>query len=968
MNPNWPEVKRLFSAALELELQDRVSFLNKACATDEGLRAEVLTLLAAHEAATDFIDSPALIDIGMISREEVPDQSVFIGRRIGPYEIVRELGHGGMGTVFLAVRADDQYRKQVAIKLVNRGMDTDLILRRFMMERQILANLEHPNIARLLEGGSTEDGLPYFVMEYIEGQPITQYCDAKLFTTSERLELFRQVCSALQYAHQNLVVHRDIKPSNVLVTAEGVPKLLDFGIAKLLSPGWDAETGEATASMVQLMTPEYASPEQLRGLAITTASDVYSLGLVLYELLSGHHPYRLPSRQAGEVAKVVLQSEPERPSVVVSRQQADDRNNPTQNYEQRTTDNAPRTSKTNAQSVIRSAKSLRGDLDNIVLKALRKEPPRRYASVQEFSEDIRRHLEGLPVMASPDTFGYRAGKFVQRNKVGVLATAAVVMTLLTATAITTWQAHVARIERDKAERRFGEVRKLANAVLFKYHDGIEKLPGSTPVRQMLVQDALQYLDALAKESANDPSLQKELAAAYEKVGDVQGSPFRSNLGNYKGALASHQKALAIREKLGAVAPLDEQLKLEIARSYGAVGELLQVTGNLSAALEHYDKAFAVFDSLTKRTTDTRHELSILDVRYGKALAETGKLKEAVERFQNGIAIANELSTANQGDQQLTRAEAFAHISLGDAYVDMGQLKEALANHRQAFALLSPLVSLTNAQSRRDVAVAYVRVADVMAKMGDKKGALQLELKALAEDEEAVKVDPTNALARRDVYIDYYKIAFMQEAIKEMKAALTNQHKCVALVEAEVAANPASSESRADLGVAYFRLGEMFENSANRQEALPNYQKAVEIEESISNADPANTVARGDLSEDYMKVSDVSLKLGARAKALEGYRKALAIREELVAKTPDDAEGRTQLARIYESLGEYFSLVAKNSQRADDWQEARRLYQQSLDIWNDLQQRGKLTSDYLKKPSEVKQKIVKCETALRNSMD
>jgi serine/threonine protein kinase/tetratricopeptide (TPR) repeat protein len=965
MNPNWPEVKEVFSAALELGLQDRLSFVDNACGGDEGLRAEVLALLAAHEAATDFIDSPALIDIGMVSPEEVFDQPVFIGRRIGPYEIVRELGHGGMGTVFLAVRADDEYRKQVAIKLINRGMDTDLILRRFMMERQILANLEHPNIARLLEGGSTEDGLPYFIMEYIEGQRITQYCDAQLFTTIERLELFRQVCSALQYAHQNLVVHRDIKPSNILVTAEGVPKLLDFGIAKLLSPGWDAETGEATASMVQLMTPEYASPEQLRGLAITTTSDVYSLGLVLYELLSGHHPYRLASRQAEEVARVVLQSEPERPSVVVSRQQADDRNNATQNHEQRTTDNALPAGKTNPLSAIRNPKSLRGDLDNIVLKALRKEPERRYASMQELSEDIRRHLEGLPVMASPDTLGYRAGKFVQRNKIAVLAAAVVVITLLTATVVTTWQARVARMERDKAQRRFGEVRKLANAVLFKYHDGIERLPGSTPVREMLVQDALEYLDALAKESANDPSLQKELAAAYEKVGDVQGSPFRSNLGNYKGALASHQKAQAIREKLVAASPSDEQLKLELARSYGAVGELLHETGNLAAALEHYDKAFAVFDLITKRTADTSRELSILDVRYGKALAESGKLKEAVEKFQNGIAIANELSTTNQGDQKLVRAEAFAHISLGDAYVDMGQLKEALANHRQAFALLGPLVSPTNAQSRRDVAVAYVRVADVMAKMGDKKGALEMELKALTEDEEAVKVDPTNALVQRDVYIDYYKIAFMQEAMGDLKAALANQHRCVALVKAAVVANPASAKSHADLAVAYFRLGEMFENSANRQEALSNYQKAVEIEESIANADPANTVARGDLSEDLMKVSDVSLKLGDRPKALEGYRKALAIREELVAKTPDDVEGRTQLARLYESLGDCFSMIAESHKRGPDWQEAKNRYQQSLDIWNDLQLKGTLAPDYAKKPNEVKQKMVKYEAALRN---
>ena len=217
-----------------------------------------------------------------------------------------------MGTVFLLSAPTIKYRKQVAIKLVNRGMDTDTILRRFMMERQILANLEHPNIARLLEGGTTEDGLPYFVMEYIEGEPIDEYCEAQQFTIAERLVLFRQVCAALQYAHQNLVVHRDIKPSNILVTAEGVPKLLDFGIAKLLSPDWDAETGEATASMVRLMTPEYASPEQLRGLAITTASDVYSLGVVLYELLSGHHPYRVSSRLPEEMAQAILREEPER--------------------------------------------------------------------------------------------------------------------------------------------------------------------------------------------------------------------------------------------------------------------------------------------------------------------------------------------------------------------------------------------------------------------------------------------------------------------------------------------------------------------------------------------------------------------------------------------------------------------------------------------------------------------------------
>lgn len=295
----WQQLKSLFHAALELGPAERAAFLAAACNGDDKLRNQVEKLLASHDEPGTFLVSPALVNAGGISANaqvQSTEAEERAGQRIGPYEIVREMGHGGMGTVFLAIRADDQYQKQVAIKLINRGMDTDLILRRFMMERQILANLEHPNIARLLEGGSTIDGLPYFVMEYVDGQPITEYCDAQRFTTAQRLELFREVCAALHYAHQNLVVHRDIKPSNILVTAGGVPKLLDFGIAKLLSPGWAVETGEATASIVRLMTPEYASPEQFRGLSITTASDVYSLGVVLYELLSGHHPYRLASR------------------------------------------------------------------------------------------------------------------------------------------------------------------------------------------------------------------------------------------------------------------------------------------------------------------------------------------------------------------------------------------------------------------------------------------------------------------------------------------------------------------------------------------------------------------------------------------------------------------------------------------------------------------------------------------------
>ena len=400
-----------------------------------------------------------------------------------------------MGAVYLARRADRQYEKQVAIKLIKRGMDTEAMLRRFRNERQILAGFDHPNIARLLDGDTTEDGLPYFVMEYVEGVPIDEYCDREALDVTARLQLFRQVCAAVSYAHRRAVIHRDLKPSNILVGADGVPKLLDFGIARLLQAG-DASESPATMLEQRVMTPEYASPEQLRGEPVTTASDVYSLGVVLYRLLTGQLPYRLKAQSAEDMARTVGQTEPQRPSAVAD---------------------------------ATSGRRLRGDLDNIVLMALRKEPERRYPSVEQFSDDIRRHLEARPVLARRDTLAYRAGKFVRRNTAASVAAVLVVLSLVGGIVMTTWQAQRARAqeaiaiaEKARAERRFNEVRQLARSVMFDYHDAIEDLSGATAIRERLVKDGLAYLDSLAREAGDDPELQRELAAAYDRVGDVRG--------------------------------------------------------------------------------------------------------------------------------------------------------------------------------------------------------------------------------------------------------------------------------------------------------------------------------------------------------------------------------------------------------------------------------------------------------------
>ncbi len=423
----WQKVERLYHAVLECEESQRAAFLTRACGSDDALRREVESLVSYGSRSGKFIEgsalevvAPALATDGDDEQAQASAESRMIGKRISQYSIVAQLGSGGMGEVYRAVRADDQYQKQVAIKLVRAGADSGLVISRFKNERQILANLDHPNIARLLDGGATEQGVPYFVMELVEGQPIDTYCDSHKLGIRARLELFLQVCSALQYSHRHQIIHRDIKPANILVNAEGVPKLLDFGIAKILdSSAFAPAEVRQTQTMFRAFTPEYASPEQIKAEAVTTASDVYSLGVLLYELLTGHRPHRFKTRTPSEIEQAICKEEPLRPSVAVTRVEEETLADHT------TVSITPeRISSARGTDPKQIRSCLLGDLDAIVMMALRKEPYRRYASVDGLSEDIRRHLEGLPIAARPSTLAYRGVKFAQRHKelaVGALA-------------------------------------------------------------------------------------------------------------------------------------------------------------------------------------------------------------------------------------------------------------------------------------------------------------------------------------------------------------------------------------------------------------------------------------------------------------------------------------------------------------------------------------------------------------------
>lgn len=537
-----------------------------------------------------------------------------MGQTIGHYRIIREIGRGGMGAVFLAERADGAFEQDVALKVVRYSFPDSELTRRFSRERQIPASLNHPNIARLLDGGVSASHEPFLVMEYVEGLRIDDYCAMRDLATNERLRLFLKVCRGVAYAHQHLVVHRDIKPSNILVTTEGVPKLLDFGIAKLLDP---EQSGEHTQPEMRAFTPDYASPEQVSGGQITTASDVYSLGVLLHALLHGARPSTDARKNPGG-----WQAEAPGQKTIAA-------NLPTDQPDE------------NKLAQARLRKFASGELENIIAMARREDPARRYSSVTQLAEDVQRYLDGLPTRAQKDSVTYRVGKFIRRNKLTVGAAALVVLSLVVGLAVALWQANVARQERDRAERRFNDVRQLSNALLTDIFPKIERLPGSTEARQAVLTQSLKYLDSLANEAAGDLQLQSELASAYEKIGDLQGNPTNPNLIALTDALASYEKANAMRRGLLEKSPRDFESRRLLANNYRALGDIRWQTNEPTESLKNSEAALSLYSELLAEQPDSielRLAVARANLDIGKAHSTNEKYSEAISFFQKAVSL------------------------------------------------------------------------------------------------------------------------------------------------------------------------------------------------------------------------------------------------------------------------------------------------------------------------------------------
>jgi eukaryotic-like serine/threonine-protein kinase len=852
-------LQRLFELALEQSPEQRSVFLSQACDGDSQLKALVQELLDCDQEEDGLLDRPLV-------RPQGEPQNI-LGQKIGAYRIKALLGEGGMGEVYLAKRDDGEFYKEVAIKLLRVGPGYKLLAGRFESERQILAQLEHPNIVRLLDGGRTEEGHLYLVMEYVDGLPINQHCERQALDVPGRLQLFLGVCEAVEHAHRNLVVHRDLKPANILVTDAGQPKLLDFGIARLLAPDIFHRPFDPTITILRAATPRYASPEQISGGVITTASDVYSLGVLLYELLSGRSPYNKPDGLTHEVAKAVLEEEPEKPSRA-----------------------AQRTEELGSKyGFIPNSFRLRleGDLDNIILKALNKEPAQRYLSVDAFAQDIRNFLEGRPVAARTPTWHYVISKFVRRYPWQVGAAAAAVAVLIGGSAALAWQAQI-------AERRFNQVRTLAHSLVFKLDPELERVSGATSARKVLVQEAVDYLNALSKEAGGDSELQGEIAASYEHLGNVQGSPAYSNLGDIQGGLASFRKALAIRRSLAARTPGNAKAQDELATCL---------------------YRFSLVSSVTKRFQDVLAlQSEVLAIR-----------KKLYEVDPSNIYL-NKLLVAYDG--------------IGRTQLEAGDLEQAEKNFRMEQVLAERLIRLDpqNEKATLSIWAANQNLALVFSDKGDPAQALVYARRELAVIEQLSQKKPTDVMYQKYLAYSYGDVANNlgnpeKPNIGDWQAALTNYKKASQISSRLAAADPTDADAQEKWGLMLQSIGDVLAKHGSLSDAMQYDRRALKIFQKLASIDQVNTYILSELAVSYHSIGNVLLSQDKMPDALENFTHALQIRRTLSKKQTNDIQTKYLLAQTLLVIGQTHEKLAQRRQSMADkklnWSEARDAYWQIL---------------------------------------
>jgi non-specific serine/threonine protein kinase/serine/threonine-protein kinase len=851
----WSRLEQLYHAALEQEEDQRAAFLERSCADDDALRREVESLIAYGQRSGGIIDKPALEVVAALVAENLPTPDSgagdkLIGTRIAQYQIVEKLGAGGMGDVYRAVRADNEYDRHVALKLIRAGSYSAFFVNRFRNERQILASLDHPNIARLYDGGTTGDSVPYFVMELIEGEPLVAYCDNHRLSTIERVRLFLQVCSAVQYAHQHLIIHRDIKPDNILVTAEGVAKLMDFGIAKILDTDTDAAQSDLTVTGLRAFTIGYASPEQIKGEPITTASDVYSLGVVLYELLTGHSPYRITSRAQHDMARAICEADPDKPSTAAGHpgQTLDSDGNVL-------TVTPEWVSSCRNTSPDKLRRTLCGDLDQILLKALRKESQRRYGSAQDFANDLQSYTLGLPVSARSDTFSYRSGKFIRRNKISLTAAAVFVLIVMAGAVAIMREARIARMQEARAEQRFESLRKLTNSLLFEFHDSIENLPGSTSARELVVRRALEYLEQIATEAHDDPATLRDLAAAYERIGRIQseeGHPHTGGAGAFQDAKELYEKALTIRQKLAASHPADLSLQLDLVGTMLMVARMYEQLGALDQSLHLQQQRLEIEERLQAQhdSEELRYNIAASLIGIGALKVWLGDYESAHDYEQRALAISQGLLDANPGSLRARRSLWRSHGWSAWALKFDRRFAQAADEYRKGLAISEQLAAQdpNNTDYQRLLISDNGNLCESLAYAGSFSEVRSHCQRAIAINEEMVKSDKKNVQALADLANSNMTMGLALYLMHSPREALVFEQRAASMYHGLVVRDPDPLSNAIDNAESLIYLGRVEADLHRPVLARKDLEQAQEILEQLAKRSPQNRYYVNSLDE------------------------------------------------------------------------------------------------------------------------
>jgi eukaryotic-like serine/threonine-protein kinase len=829
----WPQVKALWFAAQDADGDARAALLDGP-GVDPAVRAHVERLLRAAERAGDRFEQPAAAMLPPVSAD--PTTPSLVGRRLGPFTVRRRIGQGGMGVVYEAARADAAYEQRVAVKTIWRGADSAVLLKRFRTERQILAALEHPNIARLLDGGATEEGTPWLAMEYVDGAPIDTYCDDARLGLDARLDLFRQVCAAVQYAHERKVVHRDLKPSNVLVTPDGTVKLLDFGVAKLLD---DPEReGTLTGAGLSPFTAAYAAPEQVSGGEITAATDVYALGALLVTLLVGRPPLLLQSLALAELLQAIREQPARAPSLLALEG-----------------DGAGSTESSAHEVAVergfpsreKLARALYGELDAIALMALRKEPERRYVSAAALAEDVHRYLRREQVRARPDTMPYRFRTFARRRRPLVVAALASAVVLTVAGGWSWWQGRMADRERQLAAERLREVRTLASALVFDASDRLQDVPGATEARSALMKTALVSLDRASTDAPRDATLLRELAMAYQRAGDVLGNPTNANLGDMAGAAAAYRKAITAAETAMEIAPDSVNSMWTLALVYEKAADLEAPSGQVREALRHQRASLALFQRVAG--TDPSR------LRYQRAVG--------ISSMKLGDLMGHPMFT-NAGD---TAAAISAYEEANARLEQAGQRGDttfALARHR---------------------AIVRERIGRLMQERGDFPQATLWLDRSLSVRDSLVQQNPASVEARRDMAIGHYLKCGLHLAERRPDRALPPCEQSLAIRRVLLREDPKDSRFIRGMGIIHRRLGEIHVMAGAPTRALRDYLEAVEYYERYfaGRAGPIND--RRDFAATHAELASLATDMGMSAVARRSRMAVVASLDTIAARAP-----------------------------------------------------------------------------------